>query len=516
MAVPTREVLVACCDRAHVGDAEGARAIAGLLERALDGVRGELVADLCADPAGAEPDGAGGLVLGLCGPGPSSADLQALARRHGLDPFAVEVVDVELLGRLGPPSSFPERTATALASAAAALLAGGPTPPGRMLLRLGGGEVSRRGLLAGAAVTYRPVARIEQQACLGSERCGLCVAACPVGAIAGSHPYPSVDTDACVGCAACVGACPVDAVGVGGAASEQLEARMDAVWARPWRERPGVLFACRGAARAVGREADTGDGPSADAGAGAVRAGPGWVPVLVPCLAAVTEGWLLQAVAAGAPAIGVLGCGERCGAGSLPRTAERLAYARAVLGPERVRSARADAPEPLAPLAAPMPPPCPARGIPSLVHEPQATAAALGALAPPGLDLQGGSLGVPSVRTDGCTLCGTCTTVCPTGALRMEGEAEAPALTLDAARCVACGHCAEICPERVVTVLRRTGPETLAGRLVLKRAEVGRCRRCGAPVAPEPMLARIRELLPDESPALLEVLTGLCLDCRGR
>jgi ferredoxin len=512
--VDGREVLVACCDRAHVGDAEAARAIAELLAGALEGLRVGLVADLCADPAGTEPNGAGGLVLGLCGPGPSSADLQALARRHDLDPFAVEAVDLGLLARLGPPSSFPERAAAALASTAGALLAGGPTPPGRMRLRLGGGEVSRRGLLAGAAVTYRSVARIEQQVCLGSERCGLCVAACPVGAIARSHPFPSVDTDACVGCAACVSACPVDAVGVGGAASEQLEARMDAVWAWPWRERPGLLFACRGAARAVGLQAGPGEGASNDTGP--VEAGPGWVPVLVPCLAAVTEGWLLQAVAAGAPAVAVLGCGERCGAGSLPRTTERLAYAAAVLGPERVRSARADAPEPLAPLAAPMPPPGPARGIPPLVHEPQATGAALEALAPPELDLQGGPLGVPSVRTDGCTLCGTCTTVCPTGALRMEGEAEAPALTLDAARCVACGHCAEICPERVVTVLRRTGPETLAGRRVLKRAEVGRCRRCGAPVAPEPMLARIRELLPEESPALLEVLTGLCLDCRGR
>jgi ferredoxin len=515
--VDGRDVLVACCDRAHVGDGDGGRRVAELLRGALEGVRVKLVPDLCADPTRAEPDGAGGLVLGLCGPGPSSADLQALARRLALDPFGVEVVDLGLLARLGPAPSLPERAAAALASAAAALLVGGPTPPGRMRLRLGAGEVSRRGLLAGAVVTYRPVARIEQPACLGSERCALCVAACPVGAIARSHPYPSVDTDACVGCAACVSACPVDAVGVGGAASEQLEARMDAIWSWPWRERPGILFACRGAARAAGGAGttDTEEPAAASTGPGDVPTGPDWVPVPVPCLAVVTEGWLLGAVAAGAPAVGVLGCGERCGAGSLPRTTERVTYAAAALGPDRVRLARADAPQPFAALAAPMPPPGPTRGLPPLVHEPQATAAALEALAPPALELEGGPLGVPAVRTDGCTLCGTCTTVCPTGALRLEGEGET-ALSLDAARCVACGHCAEICPERVVSVERRTGPETLAGRRVLKRAEAGRCRRCGAPVAPEPMLARIRELLAEESPALLEVLTGLCLDCRGR
>lgn len=68
----------------------------------------------------------------------------------------------------------------------------------------------------------------------------------------------------------------------------------------------------------------------------------------------------------------------------------------------------------------------------------------------------------------------------------------------------------------MISLERRSAPQALAGRRTLKRAEAGRCRRCGAPVAPEPMLARIRELLPEESPALLEVLTGLCLDCRGR
>jgi Fe-S-cluster-containing hydrogenase component 2 len=106
--------------------------------------------------------------------------------------------------------------------------------------------------------------------------------------------------------------------------------------------------------------------------------------------------------------------------------------------------------------------------------------------------------------------------VCPTAALLMQGGADAPALTLDDGRCVACGHCVESCPERVISVERRITPETVAGRRVLKQGEAGRCRRCGEPVAPTAMLERIRELLPDGSPELLDVLTGLCLDCRGR
>lgn len=501
-----RGVLIACCDREHAGDGASTRAAAELAAR-MEDVWVELVPDLCADPARVRTDGAAGLVLGLCGPGPASADLQALARTAGLDPFGAEVVDLDLLARLGPAGTLAERAAAALASAASALLAAGPTPPGRMRLRLGG-DVSRRGLLSGAAVSYRPVAEIDRGACLGTERCGLCVAACPVDAIVPSHPFPSVGTDACVGCAACVSTCPVAAVDVGGATVEQLEARMDAIWAWPWSERSAVLFACRGAARTVG-----------SSGAAGAQAASPWIPVIVPCLASVTEGWLLQTLAAGAPAVGMLGCGERCGAGSMPRVEERARYVLGVVGaPDRVRIARADEPEPLAPLVPPAPAPGPGRDLPPLVNEPQATAAALAAVAGAGveLDLLGGPLGLPSVQVEGCTLCGTCTTVCPTGALRMEGDAEAPALTLDAGRCVSCGHCVSICPERVVEVERRTTVETIAGRRTLKRATAGRCRRCGAPVAPAPMLERIRELLPEESPALLEVLTGLCLDCRGR
>lgn len=523
----TADVLVLCCDREHVGDPDPAGLVVDLLAWRVSDLAVELVRDLCSDltslPERVRRTGSTTLVLGLCDPGPPAAELQALGRRADLDPFAIETIDLGLVSRLGPREDFAERASVALAAAAAAVRAAKPTPSAQMRLRLTGDDVSRRGLLAGAPVTYRSIAAIEQGRCSGTDRCGLCVAACPVDAIVASRPFPSVATDRCIGCAACVSACPTEAVGVASATVDELIARLDTVQAWPWGSgRPALLFTCRGAARDLRPDVD--EDASGDPHG---ILGPGWLPVPVPCLAAVTEGWLLQALAAGAPAVGVLGCGEACGAGSLPRIEERVEHARAVLDAldagrrsGLVRLVRADAPAPLEALTPPIAGRGPARPVPPMATEPSATAVALAALAdaraPEALDVPGGPLGHVSVDVESCTLCGTCTMVCPTAAMLIEGDETRPALTLDSGRCVACGHCVEVCPERVISVERRTTWQAVVGRRTLKRGEAGRCRRCGQPVAPTAMLERIHELLPDASAELLDVLTGLCPDCRGR
>ncbi|MEK7860964.1 MAG: 4Fe-4S binding protein, partial [Chloroflexota bacterium] len=83
-------------------------------------------------------------------------------------------------------------------------------------------------------------------------------------------------------------------------------------------------------------------------------------------------------------------------------------------------------------------------------------------------------LGMVLVRREGCTLCGACAEVCPTGALALADEGASLTLTFDPRRCTACQLCVPRCPEgpAVLRVEQRTRARDLvAGRVALHRDE---------------------------------------------
>ena len=63
---------------------------------------------------------------------------------------------------------------------------------------------------------------------------------------------------------------------------------------------------------------------------------------------------------------------------------------------------------------------------------------------------EGAPLGAISVDVDGCTLCLSCVSACPTGALR--DDPDRPALKFVEDACVQCGLCKSTCPEKVITL----------------------------------------------------------------
>jgi ferredoxin len=143
-------------------------------------------------------------------------------------------------------------------------------------------------------------------------------------------------------------------------------------------------------------------------------------------------------------------------------------------------------------------------------------------LAPKPVDVialpQGAPIGAVSVDTGGCTLCLSCVSVCPTGALR--DDPERPVLKFVEDACVQCGLCQSTCPEKVITLKPQI--DFHAGRapaIVIKEEEPALCVRCGTAFGVKSTIDRIAARLEGRHwmyPAGDKRLDAIrmCADCR--
>ena len=131
---------------------------------------------------------------------------------------------------------------------------------------------------------------------------------------------------------------------------------------------------------------------------------------------------------------------------------------------------------------------------------------------------EGAPFGAVEVRTEGCTLCLSCVSACPTGAL--VDDPERPSLRFSEDACVQCGLCKATCPEKVITLKPQLDFAAMnASTRLLKEEEPFRCTRCGKPFGVKSTIERVAAKLegkhwmfsgPDSR---LEVLK-MCEDCR--
>ena len=144
-------------------------------------------------------------------------------------------------------------------------------------------------------------------------------------------------------------------------------------------------------------------------------------------------------------------------------------------------------------------------------------------LAPTPVDVvalpQGAPIGAISVNTDGCTLCLSCVSVCPTGALR--DDPERPALKFVEDACVQCGLCESTCPEKIITLRPQIDFRAArASAVVIKEEEPALCVRCGTPFGVKSTIDRVaaklegRHWMYPTGDRRLEALR-MCADCRA-
>lgn len=438
------------------------------------------------DPAGRP------LVLGLCVGRFSHGDVQREARRAGVDPLGIEIVQLD--EGLGDA----RRLAVLIAGAAARATAFRGAHRDQVKLTFPG-AVSRRSILTFSLPEYLATPSVEEETCASMGGCRACIDVCPRDAFSLHRGRVVHDRNACEPCGRCVTACPTGAISNPAATPAGIEAQLRAL-VDPRIGPPGprgVVFRCRQSS--------------------VLESTPGWYPITVPCTSMVTEPWLLAPLVLGASAVAARPCADGgCPLGGDEIVRERVAWCAALLDVAGGAVDRVTIQPDNPPVRSPLP--TTSLDDPFGSARPGDVVLALieraGGATP--VVHPGGPVGLVEIDVDACTGCSTCATSCPTGALTTREDAHHTALWFDAGACVACGTCTARCPEvehgaidltRVVDTSRlRGGP----GRLW--EGEVARCSRCGAPIAAAALLARFAMRLDDER--LVAALSERCPDCR--
>ena len=130
----------------------------------------------------------------------------------------------------------------------------------------------------------------------------------------------------------------------------------------------------------------------------------------------------------------------------------------------------------------------------------------------------GAPFGAVEIDVEGCTLCLSCVSACPTGAL--SDDPERPLLRFAEDACVQCGLCKATCPEKVISLTPRLDfRAAITATRVLKQEEPFRCVRCDKPFGVKSTIERVvarlegKHWMYQNAASRLEIIK-MCEDCR--
>jgi ferredoxin len=358
----------------------------------------------------------------------------------------------------------------------------------------------------------------------GIKGCTRCLDLCPAGAIAPAGDHVRIDAEICAGCGQCAAACPTGAADYALPPANTLMRRIRTLllaYRAAGGERPVVLLHDEAhGAPLIDALARFGDGLPANV-----------LPLAVNEVTQVGIETIAAAFAYGASAVRLLlRARPRHDIAGLSQT---VALATALLdgygfGPGRLETIETDDPDALGAILASLDTP-PSVERPSLFMpvggKREVLRLALQQLhrtAPAPIDrvaLPGGApIGGLDVDPDKCTLCLSCVSACPTGALT--DNADRPMLRFAEAACVQCGLCQATCPERAITLKPQFDVMATAGPArVMKQEEPFHCTRCDKPFGVKSTIDRVGQMLAGKhwmyqaADPRLAALT-MCSDCR--
>jgi ferredoxin len=354
--------------------------------------------------------------------------------------------------------------------------------------------------------------------------CHRCLDLCPTGAIAPNGDHVAIDAQICAGCGQCAAACPTGAAGYALPPADALLRKLRlllATFLEAGGAQPVLLFHDMDHGRPlIEALARYGDGLPANV-----------LPVEVNEITQLGLETLAGAFAYGATAVRfLLRAKPRHDVSGLNKT---IGFGHAIVtglgfdGP-RIASIETDDPDVLGQAL---------RAIEAVGTEGKlATFVAVGkkrevlqlalrelhAAAPAPVDVialpEGAPFGKVDVNVEGCTLCLSCVSACPTGAL--SDDPERPMLRFAEAACVQCGLCRATCPEKVITLVPQIDfRAATASSRVIKQEDPFLCIRCGTPFGVKSTVERVAAKLEGkhwmykDSKHRLD-LVKMCADCR--
>ncbi|WP_209595965.1 4Fe-4S binding protein [Ruegeria sp. HKCCSP351] len=356
--------------------------------------------------------------------------------------------------------------------------------------------------------------RLEETLCAHSRAeqvgCSNCLDICPTGAITPSGEHVAIDPMVCAGCGECAAVCPSTAITYEDPPVSALLSRMH-ILARTYRRAGGI------APRLLVHDAH-----GAEMIRLAARFGRGLPSDVIPLELKVISGFghseMLAALAHGFARVDVL----------LAPTTERdaldreIELARAITSSDGIGFIEEVDPDAMADLLyaqkVPQPLADPALPLGNRRQIARLAAQALNPQAGAPLPLPEGSpYGAVAVNTDSCTLCLSCVSLCPSGALM--DNPDKPQLNFQQDACLQCGLCKTICPEDAITLVPQLDLSDAAlSQRVLNEEEPFACIECGALFGVKSTVERIMEKLSGTHPMFATTdqarMIQMCDNCR--
>jgi ferredoxin len=334
--------------------------------------------------------------------------------------------------------------------------------------------------------------KVEDHLCAhsraGQTGCSKCIDICPTGAISPDGEHVAVNAMICAGCSACVTLCPSGAITYDAPPTSFLFRRIQNL-ARTYLQAGGTaprLLVCDSefGAEMISLSARFGRGLPHDV-----------IPLETTAISGFGHAEMLAALACGFTQVDIL-LAPKADADTLRA---QSALACAITENQQVRLLDVADPE----------------GLSDALYDQAAGQSVADPILPQGSRRQIARLAATALRgkpdtpiplppnapygavivdADACTLCLSCASLCPTGAL--DGNPDMPQVRFQEDACLQCGLCISICPENAITLKPQFDLSDAAlSQKILHEEEPFACINCGALFGVKSMVEKITEKL---------------------